>query len=133
MKARIYGTLGDVKSARTNYRSALRIETDALPALAGLVQLEKVTARHQPIIYKLKKHFSKRSLTLKQRAIAGFALGKAAHDRGDIKQAITYFKKGNAFLEQDGPYDEEHANLRFSTGQKTDFCRRYAAFGHFLG
>lgn len=115
MKARIYGTLGDVKSARTNYRSALRIETDALPALAGLVQLEKVTARHQPIIDKLKKQFSKRSLTLKQRAIAGFALGKAAHDRGDIKQAITYFKKGNAFLEQDGPYDEEHANLRFST------------------
>ena len=26
MKARIYGTLGDVKSARTQYRSALRIE-----------------------------------------------------------------------------------------------------------
>lgn len=115
MKARIYGTLGDVKSARNQYRAALRNEADTLPALAGPIQLEKVTARHQPIVDRLKKQFSKRSLTLKQRAIAGFALGKAAHERGDPKKAFTYFRKSNAFLEQDTPYEENRAELRFKT------------------
>ena len=52
---------------------------------------------------------------MKQRAIAGFALGKAAHDCGDPKEAFTYFKKSNAFLEQDGPYEEDRAELRFKT------------------
>ncbi|MEC7163900.1 MAG: tetratricopeptide repeat protein, partial [Pseudomonadota bacterium] len=88
MKARIYGTLGDVKSARNQYRAALRNEADTLPALAGLIQLEKVTACHQPIVDRLKKQFSKCSLTLKQRALAGFVLGKAAHERGDPKKAF---------------------------------------------
>ena len=69
MKARILSTLGDVKSARAHYRAALKVTPDALPALVGLVQIDKMNARHQPLIDKLKKQFAKRSLSFTQRAV----------------------------------------------------------------
>lgn len=115
MKAGILSTLGDVKSARAHYRAALKVTPDALPALVGLVQIDKMNARHQPLIDKLKKQFAKRSLSFTQRAVAGFALGKAAHDRGNAKDAFTYYKKSNAFYSRAVPYDEKLISQRFDT------------------
>lgn len=114
-KGRVLGMVGDVKSARAQYRLALKIDPGSIAALSGLIQLEKITARHQPVLDKLKKQFSKQSLGPRSRAVAGFALGKAEHDRGNSKEAFTYYKKSNALQLQDVAYDEERSRVRFKT------------------
>ena len=116
LKGNIFSTLGDAKKAQTSIAKALKYDPENITALTATVQKTKITKRNQgKYIPILKKLFAKRSLDPKQRAMVGFALGKAAHDMKETDKAFSYWKKGNAFQLKANPYHEEKTLLRFKT------------------
>ena len=93
-------SLGQFDRARTRLLAALDHPAPEWGALLPLALSQRYLRSDDPDLLRFRSAFNDRHLSAGLRAIAGFALGKALDDVGELEQASTVLREANA-IERD--------------------------------
>lgn len=98
--------LGRIADAAAQYRHAIEINPDAVGAWAALCDLKTVELRADETVALQNLHRNPK-LAERDRAVAGFALGKALEDQQRYAQALGVFNAANAVWRRESGWDRE--------------------------
>ncbi|EFI34144.1 TPR repeat-containing protein [Desulfonatronospira thiodismutans ASO3-1] len=126
-----YKHLGQISDALKSYRRALELDPDSVQAHYGLSELTTFDDPDDPAIKRLQARFMDSETDPHDRALAGFALGKAMLDQKRLSEAFDCYDQANRImypLREGGP-DWDIRPARYQRLFSGEFMARAGDFG----